>query len=45
MNDEQLYALLVWGLKAAGGLALLVTVLVAIWRATPVFPEDDGERM
>lgn len=45
MNDAQLYTLLVWGLKAAGGLALLVIIIQAVRRLTPEFPEDDGERM
>ncbi len=46
MTDEQLYALLVCVLKAAGGVALLALLGYVIARAyTPEFPKDDGERM
>ena len=45
MTDAQLYTLLVWGMKAAGGLGLLAAVVLVIRRLAPEFPEDDGERM
>lgn len=45
MTDDQLYALLVWVLKAAGGVGLVLVVYAVIRAKTPEFPEDDGEMM
>lgn len=45
MTEDQLCTLLLWVLKAAGGVGLVLVVYAVIWAKTPEFPEDDGERM
>ncbi len=45
MNEQEIYALLVWLVKAAGAVIVLLVVWMAAMRYVPSFPEDDGESM
>ena len=43
MNEQEIYELLVWSVKAA--VIVLVVLGIAAMRYVPSFPEDDGESM
>lgn len=45
MNEQEIYELLVWSVKAAGAVIVLVISGIAAMRYVPSFPEDDGESM
>ena len=45
MNEQEIYELLVWSVKAAGAVIALVVLGIAAMRYVPSFPEDDGESM
>ena len=45
MNEQEIYELLVWSVKAAGVLIVLLVLGIAVMRYVPSFPENDGERM
>lgn len=45
MSEQEIYELMVWSVKTAGVLIMLLVLGIAVARYVPSFPEDDGERM
>ena len=46
MSDQAFYEFLVWSVKVAGAVILLLIIAIAAARKfTPTFPDSDGESM
>ncbi len=46
MSDQVFYEFMVWSVKVAGAVILLLIIAIASARKfTPTFPESDGESM